>query len=202
MVKGDKYPQNICSFCVDKLKNAYLFKKQCQAIQIKLELYLQSIAEASFNVVYKEEVFNNTAESTQDKVETTSEIPEADDSKPAIEPVSILKVEDGNNSSNWNDDWADDMDRDDNPPSPIPDPTIEPDINIFTPPEKKKKEPKPKNWNRKERRQKGLVRKKVECGQCHKKVVDLEVCTSKIIYLFLKIKNLAELFLNVFVLIP
>lgn len=44
-------------FCVDKLKAAYLFKKQCQDIHLKFERYLQNLAEnSSYNVDCKEEV--------------------------------------------------------------------------------------------------------------------------------------------------
>ncbi|XP_044738039.1 zinc finger protein 501-like [Chrysoperla carnea] len=43
VMKGDEYPQNICVYCLEKLKIAYLFKKQCQDIQLKFERYLSSM---------------------------------------------------------------------------------------------------------------------------------------------------------------
>ncbi|XP_044740458.1 zinc finger protein 260-like [Chrysoperla carnea] len=185
VVKGDKFPQNICTFCLEKLKSAYLFKKQCQAIQIKLELYLQSIAETSFNVIYKEEVFNNTQnvapqselielkpqQAYDHNINGTGSIEESNHT--VLEPIEhTLKEEEnvGNISNTSNQDW-DDMDRG------SPTPTIEPDIDIFTPPEQQAAKERKKS--KRVRNKRDMVRKKVECSECHKKVNDLELHMKK-----------------------
>ncbi|XP_044739024.1 zinc finger protein 883-like [Chrysoperla carnea] len=37
VIKGDNFPQNICTFCLEKLNSAYNFKKQCKDIHRKFE---------------------------------------------------------------------------------------------------------------------------------------------------------------------
>ncbi|XP_044739010.1 zinc finger protein 383-like [Chrysoperla carnea] len=45
VIKGDKYPQNICKRCLLNLKSAYLFKSQCQNVYNKFKQYVSSNSE-------------------------------------------------------------------------------------------------------------------------------------------------------------
>ncbi|XP_044739025.1 zinc finger protein OZF-like [Chrysoperla carnea] len=47
IMKGDNYPQNICMFCLERLKNAYDFKKQCHEIHMKFKEYLENNEEST-----------------------------------------------------------------------------------------------------------------------------------------------------------
>ncbi|XP_044738040.1 zinc finger protein 664-like [Chrysoperla carnea] len=56
VIKGDKYPQNICSRCLDSLRSAYIFKNQCQNAYKKFEQYLSLNSETKLDC--KEEPVN------------------------------------------------------------------------------------------------------------------------------------------------
>ncbi|XP_044738034.1 zinc finger protein OZF-like isoform X2 [Chrysoperla carnea] len=56
VIKGDKYPQNICSRCLDSLRSSYIFKNQCLDAHKKFEQYLSQNAETI--VDYKRELDN------------------------------------------------------------------------------------------------------------------------------------------------
>ncbi|XP_044739009.1 uncharacterized protein LOC123300491 [Chrysoperla carnea] len=57
VIKGDKYPQNICSRCLDNLRSAYIFRNQCLDAHKKFEQYL-SLNSETINIVCKEEPVN------------------------------------------------------------------------------------------------------------------------------------------------
>ncbi|XP_044738041.1 zinc finger protein 501-like [Chrysoperla carnea] len=57
VIKGDKYPQNICTRCLDTLRSAYIFKNQCLDAFKKFEQYL-SLNSETINIVCKEEPVN------------------------------------------------------------------------------------------------------------------------------------------------
>ncbi|XP_044738042.1 zinc finger protein OZF-like [Chrysoperla carnea] len=53
VIKGDEYPQNICTRCLDTLRSAYIFKSQCLDAFKKFEQYLSLNSE--INLDCKEE---------------------------------------------------------------------------------------------------------------------------------------------------
>ncbi|XP_044739018.1 zinc finger protein 501-like [Chrysoperla carnea] len=53
VIKNDKYPQNICTRCLDTLRSAYIFKNQCLDAYKKFEQYLSLNSE--INLDCKEE---------------------------------------------------------------------------------------------------------------------------------------------------
>ncbi|XP_044739168.1 gastrula zinc finger protein XlCGF26.1-like [Chrysoperla carnea] len=83
VIHGDKYPQNICMQCLNKLKSAYSFKKQCQEIQIKFEQYLQKMIvkeETPFTdnkMIIKDENYENNDEWNDDIYDSSSPAPES-----------------------------------------------------------------------------------------------------------------------------
>ncbi|XP_044738945.1 zinc finger protein 184-like [Chrysoperla carnea] len=95
VMKNDKYPQNICSYCLEKLKSAYFFKKQCQEVNEKFEKYLNA-NENLIDSVKVENLFNdsNDDEWNDDEDEFKLILEDAsikDERSPILSPASNRK---------------------------------------------------------------------------------------------------------------
>lgn len=93
IMEGDQFPQNICTLCLDKLKNAYNFIKQCYKVRAEFEEHLSNSLDDSFTSI----VDTSTGESIINDNEIKQEFVLHVDSEPDWNDGTKNEVSDSEN---------------------------------------------------------------------------------------------------------